>query len=318
MKKILLLLFVFLLLIQSILFFNIQEIMTPEKRELQAYHSAWLERPLEHGIEIQKQFTKNQIPYMLVTQNSTQGLSKRQKVLARQLGDVHIENNEKTLVLLHGKNGRKEDLLPVAERYVLLGFRCVLIDLPHHGESQMEHLYYTTKAYEKNYVDEVLDDVKKQNGLNANELYIWGMSLGGAFAIAHVAHSKYDFNAMVLVATFDNLQTVLSQKSQAVFGTVFGTVLYESLEKSLGWFYGFKPHEVDSGKLAKNLSLPVYMTHGKKDTLIAYVEGQKLFEKFVSPEKKFHLEEEGDHHNILVTKHKFFKESGLFLLGEKR
>jgi alpha-beta hydrolase superfamily lysophospholipase len=314
MKKLLLILLIFLVLLKTIIFINQKDIMTPEKRELQPYHLEWLERPLEHGMEIQKHFTKSKIPYMVVTQNSTQGLSKRQKVLAQQLDDVQIEKNEKTLVLLHGKNGRKEDLLPVAERYVLLGFRCILIDLPHHGESQAKRLYYSTKAYEKNYVDEVLEDLD----LNTDELYIWGMSLGGAFAIANVMDSKYSFKAMVLVATFDNLQTVLREKSKALFGQLFGGLLYHALEKSLVLFYDLKPSEVDSGALAKSLTLPLYMMHGKKDELISHQEGKKLFDKFASTEKKFHLDEEGDHHNILTTKHEFYKESGLFLLGVKR
>jgi alpha-beta hydrolase superfamily lysophospholipase len=314
MKKLLFVFLSLLVCIKAIIFMNQKDIMTPEKRELQPYHLEWLENPNKHNIKIEKYFTKSKIPYMIVTQDTTKGLSKRQKVLSEQLGNTQFEKSEKTLVLLHGKNGRKEDLLPVAERYVLLGFRCILIDLPHHGESQMKHLHYTTKAYEKNYVDEVLED----SNLNTNQLYIWGMSLGGAFAIANVSNSKYDFQAMVLVATFDNLQTVLSEKSKAVFGEVFGAFLYQGLEKSLDLLYNFQPSKVDSGKLAQSLTLPLYMTHGKKDELIPYQEGKKLFDKFASKAKKFHLDEEGDHHNILTTKHEFYKESGLFLLGVKR
>ncbi|CAA6818892.1 MAG: Unknown protein, partial [uncultured Sulfurovum sp.] len=89
------------------------------------------------------------------------------------------------------------------------------------------------------------------------------------------------------------------------------------LEKSLAFFYDFNPHLVDSAKLAKKLELPIYMMHGKKDELISYKQGQKLFDAFASKEKKLYLDEEGNHHNILVTKHQFYKESGLFLLGEK-
>lgn len=318
MRKLLFLILVFFILLQTILFVNQKDIITPEKRQLQSYHYEWLKTPIKHGISIQKYVTQNQIPYMLVTQNTTQGFSKRQKTLYQQLGEIQIEKDEKVLVLLHGKNGRKEDLLPVAERYVLLGFKCLLIDLPHHGESEEKHLFYTTKAFEKNYVDEVLEDVKKHITLNEEEFYIWGMSLGGAFAIANVAHSKYDFQAMILVATFDNLQNVLSQKSKALFGELFGGFLYRGLEKSLAFFYDFSPNKVDSGKLASSLTIPLYMIHGKKDELIAAKEGKSLFDKFLSKEKKFYLDDDGDHHNILVTKHQFFKESGLFLLGKNR
>lgn len=314
MKKLFFVFLLFLLLIQTLIFINQNNIIKPQKRELQPYHYAWLNSPEKHGMHIQKHFTQNQIPYMVVTQNSMHGLSKRQKVLHEQLNGIEIEKNNKLLVLLHGKNGRKEDLLPVAERYVLLGFRCILMDLPHHGESQETHLYYTTKASEKVYVDEVLDDVAKHTEMNENELYIWGMSLGGAFAIANVAHSKYPFRGMVLVSTFDRLNKVLRKKSESLFGEFLGEALYGLLEKSLKFFYDFEPKEVNSMKLAERLTLPLYMVHGRNDALIAYQQGQKLFEYFASKEKQFHLDNEGDHHNILVTKHPFYKESGLFLL----
>ena len=57
---------------------------------------------------------------------------------------------------------------------------------------------------------------------------------------------------------------------------------------------------------------------GKKDELIAYDQGKNLFEHFGSKDKVLYADEEGDHHNILVTEHEFYKESGLFLLGETK
>jgi len=204
----------------------------------------------------------------------------------------------------------------VAERYVSLGFKCLLIDLPHHGESNIKTLYYGTKKYEQHYVDEVLEDASKYINIDNEALYMWGMSLGGAFAIANVAHSEHDFKGMVLVATFDRLDIVLERKSMALFGEVMGEFLYKGLEKSLKFFYDFEPSMVNSAKMAKKLTLPLYMLHGKEDELITHEQGKKLFDSFASTKKEFYLDEEGDHHNILVTEHEFYKESGLFLLGE--
>ena len=317
MKKLLFLFLGLLVLFKTIIFVNQKGIIHPEKRLLQEYHHEWLEKPLEHGMKIDKYASKKKTPYLLVQQDSTKGFSKRQMLLKEQLGAYRLEKEAGVLVLLHGKNGRKEDLLPVAERYVSMGFTCLLIDLPHHGESKLEGLYYTTKDYEKMYVDEVLEDASKYISLENKALYMWGMSLGGAFAIANVSNSKHKFEAMVLVATFDRLDNVLREKSKAVFGEIFGGFLYQGLEKSLAFFYDFNPHLVDSAKLAKKLELPIYMMHGKKDELISYQQGQKLFDAFASKEKKLYLDEEGNHHNILVTKHQFYKESGLFLLGDR-
>jgi fermentation-respiration switch protein FrsA (DUF1100 family) len=120
---------------------------------------------------------------------------------------------------------------------------------------------------------------------------------------------------MVLVSTFDRLDEVLKRKSMSIFGELFGDLLYQGLEKSLAMFYDFNPSEVDSVKIAKTLNIPLYMVHGKKDALITNEQGKKLFDAFSSEKKEFYLDVEGDHHNILVTGHEFYKESGLFLLG---
>ena len=71
------------------------------------------------------------------------GPTPRQRQLRAQLrtrglalpvyGNVHG-----TLILLHARKGRKEDLLPVAERFAAAGFRCLIPDLPAHGESRVE------------------------------------------------------------------------------------------------------------------------------------------------------------------------------------
>jgi len=316
MKKLFFFLLFLVLLFSITIFLNQENIMHPKKRVLQPYHYDWLEHSLKHGISINKHVSKNKIPYLIVTQTRTKKLSQRQEVFLKQLGEVDLKKQKGTLVLLHGKNGRKEDLLPVAERYVTLGFSCLLIDLPCHGESKIETLYYGTKAYEQHYVDEVLDDASHYIMLD-KPLAIWGISLGGAFAIRNVAHSRYTFTTMVLVSTFDSLEHVLRGKSINLFGNVLGTVLYEGLDKSLALFYDFDPSLVNSAQIAEKLELPLYMLHGKRDELIGYTQGQNLFEHFSSKDKIFYLDEKGDHHNILVTKHQFYKESGLFLLEER-
>ena len=119
---------------------------------------------------------------------------------------------------------------------------------------------------------------------------------------------------MVLVSTFDSLDEVLINKSASIFGSLFGKLLYQGLKKSLLLFYNFNPSDANSAKIAERLDMPLYMVHGKKDKLISPQQGKKLFNAFASREKVFYLDEEGDHHNILVTEHEFYKESGEFLL----
>jgi len=71
-------------------------------------------------------------------------------------------------------------------------------------------------------------------------------------------------------------------------------------------------------KNIKVTMLPLYMVHGAKDELISDEQRKRLFKNFGSSKKTFYLDTDGDHHNILVTKHEFYKESGLFLLKNRK
>jgi len=318
MKPIRTTLLLLLFFIFAIIGYNQDQIMHPSKRILQPYHKEWLEHPLKHSMNIEKYKNAEKTPYLIVTHNPSAPKSKRVQSLEKQLthrgiDTTHIKKNSKTLILIHGKNGRKEDLLPVAERYISLGFTCILPDLPAHGESQIETLYYATTTKEQHYIDRVLDDVSKHRQLNKN-LYIWGMSLGGAFAIQNVYHSKYNFKAMILVATYDQLDAVLRNKSLSIFGETLGALFYTLMEKTLNILYNFNPESSNSASIASKLTLPLYMVHGEKDKLISWEKGKNLFDNFASKEKHFSLDKEGDHHNILVTKAEFYADSGVFLL----
>lgn len=307
-----------LLAYAGIVWFNQHTIMHPNKRLLQEYHKEWLNHPQKHSMKIEKHSTVDGIPYLIVKHNPSLPNSKRKQSLLKQLIEkgVSVENLKQraVLVLLHGKNGRKEDLLPVAERYMVLGFTCVLPDLPLHGESKIATLYYGTIKSEQHYVDSVLDDALAYIG-RLDKLSIWGMSLGGAFALRSVTHSKYRFDSMVLVSTFDRLDGVLKDKSESIFGSVIGSFLYRGLELGLDLFYDFDPRSANSAKLASEVKTPLYMMHGEKDELISIHRGEVLFKSFGSSKKRFVRDKDGDHHNILVTSYPFYLESGLFLLG---
>jgi fermentation-respiration switch protein FrsA (DUF1100 family) len=95
-----------------------------------------------------------------------------------------------------------------------------------------------------------------------------------------------------------------------------GNVLYKSLLVSLELFCSFDPEKSDSVEKAKGIDIPLFMLHGKKDKLIGYEHGEKLFKAFSNKNREFHLDENGDHHNILITDYPFYKKSIEFLLKE--
>jgi alpha-beta hydrolase superfamily lysophospholipase len=317
MKRIFLILLLLLLLFCGIVIFNQENIVHPKRRALQPYHLEWLEYPKEHSMKIVKD------KYVLiVTEDSTLPLSKRsQKIEDELLSDGFSKESLKDngiIVMFHGKNGRKEDLLPVAERYVRAGFVSVLADLPAHGSNPKERTDYG-QGEEQQFYEEVLAIAEHHIEMKGKPIYLWGMSLGGAYAISSASSIKREFpapKALILVSTFDKLSYVLEGKSVDIFGDYLGAMLYRALLVSLDTFYGFNPEKSDSAMKAKGIDIPLFMLHGKKDKLIGYEHGEKLFKSFSSKVKELHLDENGDHHNILITEYPFYKKSIEFLLKQ--
>ena len=304
--------------LSAIIFYNQYAIMHPEHRELEAYHYDWLNHPENHSITIQKGSTDSDIPYLIVTHDEKVTPSKRTKILRDQLRVLgytseSLQDNG-ILVMFHGKNGRKEDLLPVAERYATAGFTCILIDLPSHGENT-HPLRYGQSFEEQHYAYTVLHTLQDKLHPHTKPIYFWGISLGGAFAISNTQiKTPYKPKALILLSTFDRLSSILQNKSVDLFGETLGKVLYKGLSLSLESFYAFSPKDTDSAKHASHIQLPVLIFHGEKDTLIPHQNGEKLYKAFASKKKRFILDKKADHKNILITDYPFYAESIDFLL----
>jgi len=298
----------------SIIFYNQENIIHPNKRALQDYHHEWLNHPAQHSMSIIKDEEHKDI--LIVKRDLSTKLSKRSQGILNTLLASGLKkealHDSGIILMFHGKNGRKEDLLPVAERYITAGFTCILVDLPAHGDSLKTETKYGGKLGVR-----ALSVAKKYVDMSKQPIYFWGMSLGGRYAISSAQVEKGNFpspKALILVSTFDKLSYVLKEKSTDLFGSFIGKTLYKGLSFSLKFFYNFNPEEIDSCSIAQNINIPVFMLHGKKDKLIGYKHGENLFNHFPNPDKALHLDEHGDHHNILVTNYPFYLKSILFLL----
>lgn len=247
------------------LFFYAQElIVSPTRKPLENYHQDILNNPAQYNLQIQKYFTqKEHIPYLFVQFNQLSTLSQKAQKVRRDILEIspsyHFVEHNATIIMLHGKNGRKEDLLPMAQRYSALGFNCILIDIPAHGHSPLKRLYYGTKEHEKIYIDRVLDDVHLHHSIDTNKLFLWGYSLGGAFAIRTAYQSQFDFKGMVLVSTFDTLDGILLDKSKRLFGNSLGLGIHALVQWSLKNIYHLDSLNAASIDLAGSIKIPLFL-----------------------------------------------------------
>jgi len=308
-----------LFIIISLLFLSIISyaqitILYPKERPIKDYHRYWLKRLQSDNIDIQYHYSRDKISYLLLkaTAKTKQSIHIKHFINTLRYKNNYLKAiNSKIVVLFHGKNGRKEDLLPLCERYIAMGFTCIVPDLPAHGDSKMAKF-----VLPKNYLDNILDDASKYIDLKDKKISIWGFSLGAAVAIKSVVDSKYKFNSMVLVSTFDNLENVVIDKTSTFFGTFiakeFGLVLCKSLKN----ISNFDIDSLDSKKYAKKLNIPVLIIHGKKDSIVDYKRAKELYKTFASTKKEFILKPSSNHYTILKDVLKNYSKSGEFLIDE--
>jgi pimeloyl-ACP methyl ester carboxylesterase len=213
---------------------------------------------------------------------------------------------DQVAVLLHGRNGRKENLLSVAERMCAAGMVCVIPDLPSHGESPVATVGFGARDFERSLPGKVADEAVAALGLGALPPVLWGMSMGGSFAIHAVDLEPKRWKRMVIVSSFD----------------AFGGVMHDSWA---GWFRplldpmveargGADVEGVRPVDLVGRLRVPTLFVHGDADELIGLERGRRLYEGY-GGKKKFLVVEGGTHSNVLVTEAPVYVEMAAWLRG---
>ena len=293
------------------------EIFSPPLRLLQPYHLDYLNHPAQYGLRIRKyNCLDNQAPCLLV--EPTQQSGKRGEILRRQLVQkgLRLDDNGTThgiIVLLHGRHGRKEDLLPVAERFVAAGFRCLIPDLPAHGESHLAKMTFGSSAFERSLPRRILDDARDAFKLPKEPAMLWGLSMGGAFALSAANEAPDYWDALLVVSSFDQLNSVLDRYIPKKYKATL-PVIHFFLD--IAQFLQSQPRlsEMAPQKWAKKVTLPTLIVHGEKDYFIPVSHGKSLYKAVSSKNKHWISVPRGGHMNVLATPMKLYAEMSAWLI----
>ena len=292
----------------------------PPRREIQDYHRSYLENPSHHGqVVTSLSLLEERVPVIIARPAGMSGPGKRGMILREQLTELGValpvHGEEKALlVLLHGRNGRKEDLLPVAARFCAVGFICVIPDLPAHGESPVETVAFGSREFEAELPGKIADEVMKHLGREGLPQYLWGMSMGGSFAIHSAGKEPKRWERMVIVASFDFLEGVVEDSLRDWSGPA-APVLLKMVAQLTEWRGGAELAKVKPVDLAEKITVPTLVIHGDEDGLIAHSRGERLHAGF-SGEKKFLTVSGGNHDNVLVTDAPVYAEMATWFLSE--
>jgi uncharacterized protein len=159
------------------------EIASPTRRPLMDYHREFMSNPTAHGLVVDHFTASDGMPCLVCTPYPSGNLSERGEKIRQQLGARHLKLPPfgkviGTLVLVHGRKGRKEDYLAIAERLCAIGFRCFMPDLPAHGDDPATLATYGVREAEL--PARVLAEAARKFASDPQPAGLFGMSMGGS------------------------------------------------------------------------------------------------------------------------------------------
>ena len=313
MKKLLYALSLLLVSYLALVVYIAHDLSAPSRRPVMPYHQSWLLSPADHGIQITSR-THEGLPYLIVeaagVAPAKRGSLLRDQVKNRDLPLTTFGTHHQHLVLYHGRKGRKEDLLPIAERYAAIGYRCLVPDMPGHGDHPSQRSYFGTSDSHLQTLISMIESEERTMNFPTRAV-LWGMSMGGSFACQSVAHSPDTFSAVIIVNSFDTLSHVVDHKC-ASYG--LGPLLSTPVKLCSRWIYRFDLSLADSVECMTNASLPLLVAHGTEDKLIPLPLGRRLYESSTARHKQWISVEEAHHTNVLVTAHPLHADTAEFLI----
>lgn len=278
----------------------------PPRRPLQDYHREFLSDPAAHGVSI-RTFTAGTFntPCVLVEPLPDGGLGTRGRRLREQLTEQGVRMEPSgvitgTLVLLHGRRGRKEDYLLIAERFAAVGFRSLIPDLPGHGDHPDPLTTYGIRECE--IPAALLKEAGTRFGFDGSKAGLMGISMGGAVAI-HTAARHPDFwSSVAVLSTFDTLENVVRFQAESLVSRALAPAWISGTRWVFEKQAGIPLSQIRSIDHLPMIKVPLLIGHGTADRGIPLKLGQNLRTSVPKSVSTEWVEIPGaDHDNVLIT-----------------
>lgn len=278
-------------------------LVSPERRTLQEYHREILAEPARFGLAIQSFKGARSTPCLLVRPRPG-GEARKSRQLRSRLADDRIPlppwgEERGTIVLLHGHGGRKEDHLPICERFCAAGFRCLILDLPGHGEHPDRRASFGHR--EADLVVEVLDDCATRFGFPPGPVSLFGVSQGGAIALRCAARHDDRFAAVASVASFAGLDETLAAAARELHPLLRPVAPLSSQAVGLATLLrgGFHPSAIRPLDDAAKIRIPTLIVHGREDRMIPPCDARRIHQALREPRAPLRWVDDADHQSIL-------------------
>jgi len=199
-----------------------------------------------------------------------------------------------TVILFHGLNSNKGNVLGEAFEFNSFGYNTMLVDMRAHGNS--EGIVNTLGYEESEEVKLAFDHISKKGEKN---IILWGMSLGAV--IISKAIWQYDLKPqkIILEMPFDRLQDHIRARARisGFPGEPFGffVTFWTGAEQGY-WGYSHQ-----TSRYVKKINCPVLLQWGNNDEYVLKKETEKIFAAINSSKKKLEIYPGAGHMPLLVA-----------------
>ncbi|HNX27263.1 MAG TPA: alpha/beta fold hydrolase [Phycisphaerae bacterium] len=218
------------------------------------------------------------------------------------------EKTKGTVMLLHGFEDSKRNMLSLGETLAGDGYDVVLNDMRAHGRSGGK--YVTFGAVERRDVLAIADYLLNEHVIN-QPLYAMGFSMGAATAILYAADDSR-CKAVVAIAPYSDARTVLHHHSGYISDEQFAAAWARA-----GEIAGFQPDDADVIAAARKIRCPLLVIHGRLDAIVPYEQGKAVYEA-AGGKKELKTVGIASHLSIIAMGDKWFAEQLDRLTGNKQ
>jgi uncharacterized protein len=186
-------------------------------------------------------------------------------------------NSGRVVLYLHGNGSNVGANVEHANRFHGLGLSVFLIDYRGYGKSQGD-FPSESRVYED--AQQAWDYLVKQRGINPNQIYIYGHSLGGAIAI-DLAVRQPDAAGLIVEGSFTSVRAMVD----------FQKPLFRVFPIDF-----LLAQRFDSLSKVDRLQMPVLFIHGTADSVVPAEMSKKMFDAAPEP-KQLYMVPNGGHNN---------------------
>ena len=184
------------------------------------------------------------------------------------------EESHKWVLLLHGYTGWKEELYPIAYRYVQQGYHAMIPDMRCSGDSEGDFIGmgWTDRLDNMLWLEEILSrDPDAQ-------IVIQGQSMGAACALMMSGEDlPRQVVAIVSDCAYTNAYDMFAKQMKAWFGLPSFPIL-DSMNLMLQLRGGYDLKEASALLAVKKTDLPILIIHGEEDDMIPVAMANELYE----------------------------------------